>query len=265
MDSPRPDPLFVDPSAARRVEALYRTADITAQRAAMLEMLALRPGGRVIDVGCGPGLLAASMAEQVGPGGQVLGVDSAEAMIAIAGANCAAHPQVRVTLADATALPAADGGADALTCIQVLEYVPDVAAALAEFRRVLRKGGKLLVMDTDWTSCLWASADDARMKRILSAWDGHCAHPHLPRRLGGLLAAAGFEAVRLTALPLLALGSGAGTYSAGMIEVIGRFAARSAGIPHEEVDAWREDLARHDAENRSFFSLNRFLFSATRA
>lgn len=265
MSTPPSEALFADDSAARRVEALYRTPDIVAQRAAIRAALALGAGERVLDVGCGPGLLCGEMAHEVGVDGRVVGVDTSDSMLRIAGRNGQGLGQMSVRPGEATALPADDGAFDAVVCTQVLEYVPDVAAALAEFRRVLRPDGRLLLVDTDWASCVWASADDDRMRRVIAAWDAHCPHPRLPRMLPGYLAAAGFDRIRVEALPLLSVNRSDGTYCEGMTDVIGRFVARTGAIDAAEALAWGEDLARRDAEGRTFFSLTRFLFLARRS
>ena len=55
-----------DEQGARKTEAIYLTPDVIAQRARVLEMLALQPGERVVDLGCGPGLLALEMGETGG-------------------------------------------------------------------------------------------------------------------------------------------------------------------------------------------------------
>ena len=82
------DSIFGD-AAARKLEAAYLTPDVVEQRRATLRALALRPGERVLDVGSGPGLLAAEMAQVVGLAGHVIGIDVSDAMLALGQRRCA--------------------------------------------------------------------------------------------------------------------------------------------------------------------------------
>src|SRR3954470_11006026 len=79
---------------------------------------------------------------------------------------------------DASQLPFPDGSFDAAVSTQVYEYLEDVPRALREARRVLRRGGRLLVLDTDWDSVVWHSSDPARMARLLDVWSTHLADPY---------------------------------------------------------------------------------------
>jgi SAM-dependent methyltransferase len=91
---------------------------------------------------------------------------------------------------------ASDPSFDRALSVQVLEYVSDPAAALAELHRALRPGGRLVVWDVDWSTVSWHSADPDRMRRVLAVWDGHLADPCLPRTLAARQRSAGFGDIR---------------------------------------------------------------------
>ena len=74
--------LEFDEDVARQIEMAYSTPDIVGQRASVLSMLMLRPGEHVLDIGVGPGFLAAEMAAEVGAGGRVCGIDVSDEMLA---------------------------------------------------------------------------------------------------------------------------------------------------------------------------------------
>ena len=118
-----------------------------------------------------------------------------------------------------------------------------------------------MILDTDWSSIVWRSGDDARMARVLAAWDAHLVHRDLPRRLPELLRGAGFTVSAIEVVPLLNVGDDPQTYSVGMRDLIAEFVT-GQGISEGEVAAWLEDL--RSLGDRSFFSLNRYLFTAVR-
>lgn len=109
------------------------------------QWLNIPAGGTVLDVGCGPASITASLARAVGEDGLVLGVDLSEAMLARA-VRGGWGPQVGFLRVDAQRLPLRDETVDAVVSIAVLQLIPDPAAALAEMARVLRPGGRLAVM-----------------------------------------------------------------------------------------------------------------------
>lgn len=256
--------LQFDEEATKRLLAVYVTPDVVAQREQFLRALAPRPGERVLDVGSGPGFVAGAIAEAVGSTGAVCGVDISEAMLAAARSHCARQLWVEFRHADATQLPFADDSFDAVISTQVLEYVPDVTAAIAEIHRVLRPGGRIAVVATDWDSIVWHSPNRERMSRILAAWEQHAADSYLPRTLASRLRRAGFRVESQQVIPLFNPAYDRNTYSNRMIDLIVSFVVGRNGITRDEAEAWAGELRQSGERGEYFFSLNRYLFLATR-
>lgn len=121
---------------------------------------------RILDLGCGPGVSAFALAEKLGPGTEIVGIDVARNMVALAKRHLERdHPdlasRVRFEVADATTLPYDDGAFDMAVGHSFLYLVPDRAAVLREVRRVLRPGGTLVLMEP--------SADGSLPRAALSA------------------------------------------------------------------------------------------------
>ena len=110
-----------------------------------MELCALRAGERVLDVATGTGDLAFLEAAAVGPEGQVVGVDSCAAMLEVARGR--QRGPVDFQEGDATDLHFPDACFDVVTIGFGLRNVADRGRALREFRRVLRPGGRLMVLD----------------------------------------------------------------------------------------------------------------------
>jgi ubiquinone/menaquinone biosynthesis C-methylase UbiE len=251
-----------DEEVSRKIEAVYMTPDVVAQRCAVLKALDLREGEKVLDIGSGPGLLALDMAAAVGPAGRVCGIDLSESMLAMSRKRCAGQPWTEFQQGDATKLPAADDSFDAAVSTQVYEYVRDIPAALAELRRVLRPGGRAVILDTDYGSLVIHTENPARMARVIAAWDEHFVHAGLPRTLSRQLRDAGFTVRQRAVIPMFNPEYHANTYSRGLLDLMASFAVGRRGVTQEEADAWAAELRELGRQGKFFFSLNRYLFVA---
>ncbi|MEQ8734269.1 MAG: methyltransferase domain-containing protein [Rhodospirillaceae bacterium] len=248
-----------DAKTSARVDRIYQNPDIVAQRVFVRQHLTLKPGERVMDVGAGPGLLALEMATEVGPEGQVIALDPSESMRAIAEHRCRNCPWVSVVDGDAIALPAQDASLEALVATQVYEYVPDMAKALSEAYRVLKPGGRLLALDTDWNSAVLNTADPARMSDMLAAWRSHFVHPDLPGRFPKLCRSAGFDLAFSGGTAVVNTTMSKETFAGDVLYTMPKFAEQRGALPPETCAAWLQELKDLDTSGDFFFSVTRFV------
>jgi SAM-dependent methyltransferase len=114
--------------------------------------LRLSTGERLLDVGCGLADAARALAEDLGPAGDVVGIDASSLMLDAARSDWVVACPARFVLGDAQTLEQPSGWFDAARSERVLQWLPDPAAAVRELARVVRAGGRVSLIDTDWGS-----------------------------------------------------------------------------------------------------------------
>ncbi len=138
---------FVEPTAAEVYERDFVPALFAVWSPIVLDAAEVAAGQRVVDVGCGTGVLARAAHERVGPEGEVVGVDPNQGMLAVARSVGSA---IDWRCGRASSIPVADGWADAVVSQFALMFVDDRSAAAAEMARSLRPNGRLAV--ATWAS-----------------------------------------------------------------------------------------------------------------
>jgi AcrR family transcriptional regulator/protein-L-isoaspartate O-methyltransferase len=200
-----------DPHALgyRRVDADARTPvlldamDATGSWPATAELRAwervrlhLRRGERLLDVGCGLGDAGRVLASDVGPDGAVLGIDASAAMVEAARARASDLAWVRHEVGDACDLGVPDGSFDAARAERVLQWLDDPDRAVAELVRAVRPGGRLSLIDTDWSTFTLAIGDGDLERRLRRAMRTERNRPsNIGRRLAAVVRSAGCEVV----------------------------------------------------------------------
>lgn len=189
-------------TAAENYQRDFVPAIATPVSADLLRTADLQPGERVLDVACGTGLIARLAAGAVGPRGSVTGIDLAPDMIEVAkDIQTPIGPEIEWHVGDAAALPLADDSYDVVLCQMGLMFIEDRLAALAEMRRVLVSGGRLVVSTPGQIQPTFELMEQAIVEHISPELGGFVRavfSMHDPEAVATLLQDAGLDEVSST-------------------------------------------------------------------
>jgi len=178
----------------------------------VIDELPLEPAMRVLDLACGDGFYTRRIAERLGTGGVVVGVDLDPAYLELARREAARHKgaaAIELVEASFDHLPFADGAFDLVWCAQSLYSLPDPVVVIEHVARVLCPGGIAAVLENDtlhqvflpWPVSLEIPLRAAEL-RALSAESTNPNKYYVGRRLPGVFAAAGLAPWRMTTIAI---------------------------------------------------------------
>jgi len=249
---------------ARLQQATAESHDNTARRVTVLSALNLRTGERVLEVGCGGGHYTYEIARLVGPTGRVCAIDISRDQIAAAQERCTEFGWVECRDADIASPPYGDAQFDAVLAVQVLEYLDDIDSGLHQIRRMLRPGGRLIVVATDWSSAVWYSENASRMRRVLTAWEPHKPWLNLPSILGARLRRVGLQPLRQTAIPILNTSYNPASASYWVARSIRSTVVGRQNVTEEEAAEWFDEFPELEKNGAYFFCVTPVLTEAVK-
>jgi ubiquinone/menaquinone biosynthesis C-methylase UbiE len=249
------------------LDAENRKPELQAAKQRSLARLALQPGARVLDVGCGPGDDARALAAVVGPTGRVLGIDVDAMMLEEAGrrsqgstGSAPAAPSPEFRLGDVYAIDEADAAFDACRAERVFLHLAEPARALAEMLRVLAPGGRLVIIDRDIETRTIDAPDRATTRAILNAWCDGFLGGWIGRALPRLYREAGLVDVAIE--PFTVIDTDYDAYLAQYdLPRVAAHAETAGAISVTAKDAWLAALADSASRGSFFASMTCFIVS----
>lgn len=194
------------PDYDKQLSDFHRSFECELQ--AIINELPLSPDMHVLDLACGDGFYTRRIADRLGPGGAITGVDINRAYLSEAGeeASCqSGRAKLHFIAASFDDLPFRDGTFDLVWCAQSLFTLPDPVAAIRHMVRVVRRGGLIAVLENDtlhevclpWPIYLELPLRAAELRFFLEESQNSSKY-YVGRRLPNVLAEAGLEPMGLT-------------------------------------------------------------------
>ncbi|MDB5438006.1 MAG: hypothetical protein JWM33_433 [Caulobacteraceae bacterium] len=247
----------------QRLDAMHALAAFQIYKQETFELLRLKPGFHVADIGCGTGDDARILAGMVGGAGRVTGFDLSAAMLEQARERHADVPGLTFRNASADALGVDEASFDAIRADRVLIHVPDPKRALNELIRVIKPGGRIVISEPDMPGCWVASNDYATTDLVMQQIARSCVSPYLARDLLAMFRDAGLRDVSLAVRTVTAFDA----VSVGKIldfeSVVKGMLAHGLLAP-DQAQTWMQDFIQRDRDGRFAAAVNIMIVSGAK-
>jgi arsenite methyltransferase len=253
-----------DEAYLSQLEIYHQSASALARRERYLALLNPLPGQRILDLGCGGGGFSRVLAPLVSPGGRVIGVDlSRDAVTLAARLSTGVEPgPLAFEQGDGHDLRFADGTFDAVSCISVLGFCRDPGRVLLELRRVLRKGGWLLLAESDERTRRYSGSEGELSERVNRAIASRGHDPRISDRLMRLLQESDFRVLEEEVLAGVERHYSPGAAGYTLAHALRDYLLESGAVSADEYERWLVELAASAQEGSYGYSTTAYAFLA---
>jgi SAM-dependent methyltransferase len=235
------------------LDSADRMPSATRLRTRSYELLSLVPGSTVVDVGCGAGRAVAELDER---GVHAVGVDPSPWMLTAARER---WPEGDFREAGAEDLPFADGSVRGYRADKVFHVLQEPERAVAEARRVLCPGGRIVLVGQDWDAIMIDSDDAALTRTIVQARADLLGTPRAGRQYRGLLLAGGFDDVTVEVHTSVFTDPARLSLLARLAEP----ACAGGAVGRDRADEWLAEQRRRAAAGRLLIAVPFFVAAAS--
>jgi ubiquinone/menaquinone biosynthesis C-methylase UbiE len=231
-----------------------------------LDAMTIARAGRMLDLGCGTGVVSRAIARREGFGGRVLGLDISPYLIAaaerFAKQDRVAHA-VQFRCGDSRSLDLADGAFDAAVAHTLISHVEDPAAVLREIARVVAPGGKIGIFDGDYASMTFGSDDPQQGRADDEAIAGAIVtQPRVMRQMPQLLREAGLRLERSFAY--LVADVGTADFFAPTLQSFLKLLPKAGAMTERRAQDFVAAMMRRSEQGVFFAACNFYAYVATR-
>ncbi|RMH34739.1 MAG: methyltransferase domain-containing protein [Nitrospirae bacterium] len=249
-----------------RLEYRGRDEAFVTMREEYLSRLEIVPEARILDLGCGTGVVARALATRDTFHQPIVGVDFSEDLVAAAtrfATEEGIDERVEFRVGDASALEDSDTTFDIVILHTVVSHVPDPVAVISEASRVVRPGGAVAIFDGDYASLSLATGehegDSEMVQAILSAV---VANPYVMRQVPSILQEVGLDLEGFMANVLAEAGEVA--FFLNLAESYVSMAIRAQLMPEDKAREWLNLYRRSVLSKSSFGSCNYYTYLTRR-
>ena len=246
-------------TAERYADLLARAMQVQAHKARSYELLQLRPGLRMLEIGVGTGDDAVAIARRIAPGGRVTALDnSRECLDRARRLALEVGVDIEFVFGDAQALDFASDSFDVCRAERVFQHLSDPAAALEEMKRVVRPGGWVQVIDADFDTLSIDASDREITREVVRLRAEAPPHGWIARQLPRLFREAGLELLTIEGITF-AFTDHELAFEIYELDAITEQIVERGEFDRHRVDSWRAELELRGEQGGFFLASTGFM------